>query len=413
MRTLRSKARWPLLLIALTLVAVFVLDWLQPAPPVKSYEEKQWRVETVTLKAGALSPQMKLLAQVDSPYVTTMKAGVEADVLRLPLLAGQHFSKGETLLVLDDRDAALEVEQQKAVVDELQARIRIEERRHESDRAALVIEKKLVSLARKKLAREEATSQSKLTSLSSRDSQQQALEQQRLALAARQLALDNHPARLAQLQAGLRQQQARLASLADRLQRTRVIAPYDGVVLETQVAPGERVQPSQPLLRIAATAPLLLRARLPSRILATVNHALTQGEPLHARLTLADGEVVTLRLQRLSGEVDSHGGVEAFFVADGPAHPGILLGDTLALLLTLPAQANSFQVPVSSLYGTRRVYRVVQNRLQTVAVTVAGYRYEADGDYLVVRSERLRPGDQVVATQLPNAVNGLKVMVKP
>jgi hypothetical protein len=67
-------------------------------------------------------------------------------------------------------------------------------------------------------------------------------------------------------------------------------------------------------------------------------------------------------------------------------------------------------LPFEALYGLKRVYRLDGGRLVTVDVERVGELRLPDGSVQVlVRSPDLHPGDQVVTTQLPNAVNGLRV----
>ena len=89
------------------------------------------------------------------------------------------------MIKLDEIDAKLTLDQRASDVAELEASIESEKNRHKNDQSALKLEKSLVSLARKKLAREEKTSKSNLTSQSSFDTQKQALQNQELALKAR------------------------------------------------------------------------------------------------------------------------------------------------------------------------------------------------------------------------------------
>jgi hypothetical protein len=59
-----------------------------------------------------------------------------------------------------------------------------------------------------------------------------------------------------------------------------------------------------------------------------------------------------------------------------------------------------------------RIYRLDEGRMTALDVERIGEYRGPDGSVQVlVRSAALRAGDQIVTTQLPNAVNGLKVEV--
>ncbi len=240
----RNSAKFYQLLVVLVTVVLLVLfKLLQPEPPIKAKEEKVWTVQTHRLIEGARSPQLELYGQVESPFTASLTASIAADVVSLEVKEGQSAVKGQLLISLDQFDVQLVLEQRQSDVAELEALIKSEKNRHKNDLDALKLEKSLVALAEKKLAREEKTSKTNLTSQSSYDSQKQALQNQKLALSARQLNVSDHSARLAQLEARLMNKRAQAQQAEKDLQRATVIAPFDGIVLETKVSPGERVRP--------------------------------------------------------------------------------------------------------------------------------------------------------------------------
>ena len=405
----RNPRMLPLLIILLTIVLLVILKLIQPAPPVKEQEEKTWTVQTQRLVAGSKSPQLELYGQVESPHTATITAIINADVKSLDANEGQSVKEGQLLITLDDSDAKLVFDDKNTYVAELEALIESEKNRYISDLASLKLEKSLVSLAEKKLAREEKTSQANLTSQSSFDSQKQALHNQKLALNARQLSVNDHPARLAQLEAKLSRSRA-LAQLAENdLSRATVLAPFDGIVLKTMVSPGERVRPGEVLLEIYATEHIELRAQLPQKFVAVIKQSLSHRLPLNASIQTVSGEYI-VSLDRISGSIADDGqGVDGLFSVDSETISSLTIGDTLKMILELPAIDNVFSVPVSSIYGSNRIYRVEDDRLVAIDVEKLGRQYSEGKQYILVRNEKLRPGDEIITTQLPHAVNGLKV----
>ncbi|HHO58627.1 MAG TPA: HlyD family efflux transporter periplasmic adaptor subunit [Thiotrichales bacterium] len=409
----RTKAGlMPWLAVAVTLLLLLVLKLTQPAPPVKHQAEKTWAVQTRTLTGETQQPQLKLYGRVESPFTATLTASIAADVKNLPVREGQQVLAGQLLLELDDADVQLAVKENRANVAELQALIESENNRYKNDLAALKLEKSLVALAEKKLAREKKTSQSNLTSQSSLDTQKQALQQQQLSLKSRQLSVANHPARLAQLQAKLQRSQALAEQAENDAGRAKIVAPYDAIILATEAAPGERVRPGETLLKLYALNQVELRAQVPQKFVATIKQALAQQQALHASADTANGSI-DVSLNRLAGSMaQDNSGVDALFsVAAGQAGQ-LIIGETLSLTLSLPALDNVFSVPVASIYGTNRLYRVNDGRLEAVTVVIKGKQYHAGKQFVLVQSEQLQRGDEVITTQLPYAVNGLKVAIK-
>ena len=408
----RKSLAIPLIIILVTAVLLVILKLLQPEPPVKAKEEKSWKVQTHRLIDGAKRPKLQMYGSVESPYTATITSIIDADVVSLEVNEGEIVDSGQVLILLDDTDARLALEERKSSVAELEALIMSEKNRYTYDLAALELEKSLVALAERKLAREEKTSKSNLTSQASFDTQKEALNNQKLALNSRQLSVADHPARLAQLEARLSRNRALLEQAEIDLARATVTAPFDGIILETMVSPGERVRPSEALLEMYATDRIELRAQLPQKFISIVKRFLTQRQTFQATVKTDTGERVAT-LDRISGSIgsDDHG-VDALFIMDRHAADTLTIGDTLEVTLELPALEGVFSVPVSSIYGTDRIYRVDNDRLVAVKVEKLGNQYRDGKQLILVRSDRLKTGDEIITTQLPLAVNGLKVEVR-
>jgi multidrug efflux pump subunit AcrA (membrane-fusion protein) len=406
-----SPKAWSLAVIIVTLMLLLVFKFTQPEPPVKLLEEKAWLVQTQQLVAGAKSPQLKLYGRVESPYTATITSSITADVKVLDVKEGQHVTKGQQLILLDDIDLQLELEDKLSNVAEIEALIQSENIRYKNDLASLKLEKSLVTLAEKKLAREEKTSKTNLTSQSSFDSQKQALQNQKLALNARQLNVTDHPSRLAQLEARLSRSRALAQQVQLNLQRATIVAPFDGIVIKIMVSPGERVRPGEVLLETYATDHVELRAQLPQKFVSVIKQSLANEVPLPAKLQKNAAESVVY-LNRISGLLaDSGNGVDALFVINSEVADELIIGETLEIILVLPSIENVFSLPASAIYGTDRIYRVEKERLIAVKIEKLGSQYINDNQFVLVRSEKLQPGDEIITTQLPHAVSGLKVEV--
>lgn len=402
----------PVTAIVVTIAILLVFKLLQPEPPIKKNEEKSWVVQTHQLVGGAKSPQLELYGQVESPYTTIITAAISADVSVLIANEGERVMKGQRLLKLDEVDVQLALQQRTSDVAELEAQISSEKSRYQNDLEALKLEQSLVSLAEKKLAREEKTSKANLTSQSSYDTQKQALQSQKLALKARQLAVADHPARLAQLEARLAQKRAQLQQAETDLSRATISAPFEGIILSTNVSPGERVRPGEELLKLYSTENLELRAQLPQRFIATIQQALQQHGGLTATARV-NNKNLSLTLSRISGTLAQTGvGVDALFEVAAKDAGAFIMGDVLEIILTLPPINNVYSVPVSALYGTDRIYKVENSRLSAVKVEKMGGKIKQGRQYLLVQSDKLKAGDEVITTQLPHAVSGMKVEIR-
>ncbi len=400
----------PILFLALGAAGFLALKTSRPQPEPAPVEEKAWPVAVQAIEPRTLSPQLVLYGRVESPRYARLTAALEADVAEVAVLEGERVEAGALLVRLDDREVRLIRAQRRAELDQIRARIANEQRRYRADRTALEHERRLLELARRareragRLARERSGSQSGL------DQARQAEERQILAVQARELAVAEHPGRLAELEAGLARARALLARAELDLGRTRVQAPYAGRVTAVEVAAGDRVRPGSPLVALYDPSSLRIRAQIPTRHLAVVRRHLAERGALSARARV-DGEPVAARLERLAGEVaPGSGGTDGLLAVEAGAER-LEVGRVVELLLDLPPVERAVALPYEALYGGRRVYLLDGERLRGARVERLGERREPGGTRVLVRGAELVAGARVVLTQLPNAVEGLRVRV--
>lgn len=403
------KVLFPVLLLLVGVAGFIVLKSTRPenAPPVPA--ERNWPVAVVEARLGAYRPGLHLLGQVESPYSSRLTAAVAAYVETLEVLEGQQVAAGEVLMTLEDEDYGLTVAQREAERRDLEAQIRLEELRHEADRKALVEEEALLELARRAVTRAQDLKARNVGTEAGVDEALQNQNRQELNLVQRRLVIAEHDARLARLRAQLARIEAQLQQSRLELERTRIRAPFHGRITATLVAPGDRVRVGDPLLEMFNREELEVRAQVPSRHQRILHRAATSDLPLDAVARIGD-QTIPLRFSRLAGRVDEgSGGIDALLEVAGD-HDWLPIGQTVAVDLLLPPVADTFLLPRDALYGTDRVYRVVDGRMEAVDVTHRGDRALPSGELLVlVGSPELRSGDRVVVTQLPNAVSGLQV----
>ena len=241
------------------------------------------------------------------------------------------------------------------------------------------------------------------------DDAREAAERQRIAVAERRFAVREHASRKTQLEARVSRAEALLRMSALDETRTRVLAPFGGRITAVAVAPGDRVRAGDVLLSMYDVAQVEIRAQLPARLLAQIRTAMDAGETLAASSEV-DGRTVAARLDRLAALVErGSGGVDGLFTVGGDADR-LAIGRTLELRLELPAEDDVVALPLEALYGSDRVFLLDGDRMREVAVQRVGERRGADGEVRVlVRSPALVEGVQVITTQLPNAIDGLRV----
>lgn len=405
----KKKLLLPLAILALAVGGFAALKASRPKRVAVAPTERVWRVEAITVKPATLSPQLVLYGKVESPMLTRAAAPGVARVSRVLVREGQAVRRGQLLLELDRRDFEPRVVQAQGQVDELMAAMASERMRHAADLDQLEQERRLLELAAADVARFERLRKENFYSQAAVDQSRQALARQMMSLRSRELAIKDHEARMAQLQARLDQARANLEQAQLALRRSRVIAPFDGIVADVQVAEGDQVSNGQALMTLYPSAGLEVRAKIPAPYQDEILNLVRQGRRLQATTQVA-GQTLKLELTRLSGRADTRG-LDAFFRFT-QAHDQLRVGSLLTLHLLRAAVEDAIAVPYTALYGGRRVYKVESGRIQAVQVKVLG-ELAGERPMLLISSAGLKRGDQVMTTHLPNAVSGLRVEVLP
>jgi multidrug efflux pump subunit AcrA (membrane-fusion protein) len=395
--------------VAILAVAIAAFAWLRATKPVQpppKPQEKVWRVEVIEAEPARRAPTLSLYGRVETPTRVRPAAPGAGVVSEVPAREGQRFTTGTLLLALDPRDFTPAVTQARAELADLDAQLDTERLRVRADRTALGQERTLLALAEAAVERAQRLKSRELGSDTALEDAQAALGRQRLAVTSRQLAVDGADARLAQLEARRARQQATLEAAELALERSRVLAPFDGIVADVHVAPGDRVQVGGALLEIYPTDELEVRARVAQRYQQELLVALDDGAtPPRAQARIA-GRELTLPLRRIAGAGDPSG-IDAFFAL--PDAAGVRLGALLDLALLRPVVDDAVAVPYRALYGNGRVYLLRDGRMHGVDVELLGPAADGDVSLALVRGAGLVAGDRVIVTHLPNAIDGLPV----
>ena len=401
----------PILILLIGAGGLAALVNSKPQREALEAEEKAWVIGVMTVEPATATPQLGLYGRVRSPRTANMSAAVTADVRSVDVLEGQYVSSGETMVVLDDREAELLRAQRAAEVADISAQIDNERQRNENDIKALEHEETLLALNQREVKRAEKLAKRKVGSEAQIDQMRQAEERQAMAVDQRRFSINEHASRRAQLDARLARAKSLLRRAELDLDRTRVKAPFAGRVSRVSVSPGDRVRSGDEILTVYNTAEIEIRAQIPTRQVPLVRDALAQGNALEAN-ALVDGRRLRARLDRFTAQVErGGGGADAYFrvIEGGKDLP---LGRTVELIVDLPEVHGSIALPYEAVYGTNRIYRLDGDRMRTLDVERVGERRSIDGSaQVLVRSPELQSGDRIVVTQLPNAMDGLRVRV--
>lgn len=376
-----------------------------PAMPI----EEAWPVATITAESENTSPTMTLFGQIQSPNLARLSAALSADVQSVEVKAGDWVDQDTVLVRLDSRSARLRLRQTRAEVNEFQAQLKIESERARTDRQSLQHEEDLLELTISSVERAKDLASQNLGSHSQLDATRADKLQREIALEQRRSSLRNHQARLAQIKARLQKAEALRDQAALDVEQTEIRAPFAGRVTDVAVAAGARVRVGDGTVTLFDPKHLEVRAQVPTRFLPTLRQGLGSNMPLAARLNI-DGQDLRAYLHRLAGQVKTgQGGLDALFrIVQAPQW--LRLGRVVRLTVALNPVSDAYALPIQALYDQDRIFTIKAGRLAGLHVVRVGERRNETGEtFIIVRSRELRPGVQVVVTQLPNATSGLPV----
>jgi HlyD family secretion protein len=200
----------------------------------------------------------------------TIAAEVSGRLLELRLDEGDKVAKGATLGGIDTVPLVLE---RKALVARRAAGAS-RAREAGANVAALEVQR---SVADRELARTERLKQQAAATAQQIDrAEQQArvVKEQLVGARAARATLNQELAAL----------EAQVAQIEDRLSRSRIVSPLQGIVLTRYVEPGEYVQAGQPLFKLASLDSLTFRAYVSGGQLST----LRLGQPVEVGVDHAD-----------------------------------------------------------------------------------------------------------------------------
>ncbi len=376
-----SKKLWvPVLIAALSLFGAFVIVATAPSVEYKEPERAIPTVRTIEAETETLRYQVRTQGTVAPRTESDLVPEVSGRVVWISpsLVAGGFFKKGDPLLRMERRDFELAVQRQRAAVE----------------RAASELD-----FAAAELRRRQSLSDAGVASPS------------QLGDARRTAAVAE--ANLADARAALEQ--------AERdLERSEIVAPFDGRVREEQVDVGQFVARGGAIARIYATDYVEIRLPIPDHQLAFLD----LPDPRRADAGAADGPAVTLtatfagrrhewqgRVVRTEGEIDLRSRmVNVVARVEDPyrpdeTRPPLAVGLFVEAAIEGPEARDVVVVPRYAMRGDSKILVVdAQGHLSTKPVHVL----RIDRDRVLVQGP-LGEGERICVSPIQVVVEGMAV----
>lgn len=342
----------PLLIVAATAAAA--AWWLWPRPPPGRAGVQQARavsVETAVAEQRDVTPTLETVGTLKANEDVMLRPEISGRVSAIGFDEGQRARRGQLLVQLDDSLYRAEVDKARVELD-------LAQRNH--DRARDLLEQRLGSVRDMDIAR---------------------------------AALDSA--------------QAELVLARARLDKTRIEAPFDGVVGLRKVSPGDYVAAGQDLVRFVDLDTLKVDFRLPESVLPLVEGAsevgvlpdAVPGERLSGKVYAIEPAVTEAgRSLTLRARVEN---------PDARLKPGMFARVELTSGITVRGVVfpEAAIVPAAE---RPAVFRVVDGIAQRVEVTI-----DQRGPGWVHASAGLEPGDVVVIAGQEKLRDGTPVQVLP
>ena len=354
-------------------------------------KEKQTSFETITVKKSDVELPMKFSAKLKGQSDVTITPQVSGQLMRICVTEGQRVSRGQTLFVIDSRNAQHEVEAARANLQAAQANLTAAQAQANSAKLEFESNKNLFD---KKIV-------SSYMLENSRNNYNQAL------------------AAISQAKASVTQAQSAVNRARVNLGFCTITAPVTGVIGEILVRPGDQVSPAVSLTILSGNTTMDAEFSVTEAIIeAQVQSGLTQSDKAKHIAALPEVTFVMKngteyphkgRITSLTGVVDaatgSLGAKASFPNPDGHLFSGVQ--GTVVLPISRKAVMVIPQTAVVRLQDKSLVYRVkADSTAQAITVTTIN---TGNGKDVIVTSG-LNVGDKIVSVGANNVQEGQRVL---
>ena len=394
------------LVLALLLVLAFRALFGSAGAGAGDRQPFRYPVDAVAMRRAEAQPELELAGRVTAGRKVAVVAPFDGRVESVAVSVGREVAAGDVLLRLDRRLIELSLNEARRTLDNAELEIEKSDRRRAYLKERLVIEEDALARASRVKERAMQLFERKLITVIDFENYVAAVDSARLQI----LELNRE---LGQLQLDRRSLvndrdtlRAQVADLGRNLDAAELVATVDGVVLDVQATPGGHVASGVELVSVAPREVMEVEIPWPS--------AAGNGDRVSAWALFPEGALAVEIAEVGSVVVAGQASPTATLIGRGPLARRAVVGGFVPIRLRLPAVADAFLVPSRALYPGDRVFRIQGEPASLVGVPVAvsGRVYDQAGDpHWIVRAEALDDGDQVLASRLAAASDGLPVEV--
>jgi RND family efflux transporter MFP subunit len=414
---LTYKALRAVAVIILAIVAAVLLVVLRPKAERIDREQTGRLVEVLSAKAEDVNMMVEAYGTVEPREVLKLVAEVQGQIVSLypSFKEGGFIPKGSVLITIDPRTYQLDVDRRKVQIRQAEADLRRLKQEAENINVSIDIAASDAELAKKEWFRLKKLFGKKVVAQTTLDK----AEQRYLQSAERLQRLNNQMALIApqkekiEAQKDLAKVLLREAEL--NLEKSNIISPYDGWVLEKIVETGQHVVVGQTLGAIYNAGKLDVEVRIPANDLKWLPDNLSQNSTSAVEIFFRNDVVsrrYTGRLSRIKSQMDEKTRTLPVVVEidDLPESTGnqdhleLRPGMFVTVKIAGKKIEKVYHLPRHLIHGDDVLYIAEKNRLRVRSVSVVR-RYKNS----VFIDKGLADGDLIIKTPLSDAVDGMQV----
>ncbi len=372
------------IILPICLILAGVAGWnyfksKEPKMKRKAPKKQAIAVETILMKPGNYISSVQAMGTVMPDTQITLKSKVAGEVIFISpkFVQGGVVKKGETLIMLEDSDYKIDIQKAKSALDKALS--------------SLAIEKGSQMVAKEELKLINKASQGvvKATDLALRKPQ------------------------LIQAKAEVERAQADLEKARLNLSRTKVIVPFNALVLERQVNIGSLVTIQGMIATLVDVDTYRVEAQVPPDRLSSLMISEKNGSEAIIRSQYSkqtwQGKAV-----RTTGKMTSKSRMAGviILVTDpmglnrGENNPQLLLDDHVDVRIMGETLENVFKIPRAVLRDGSTVWIYNSGFLEIKKVSLA---WKEDGQVFI--KSGINPGDALITSDLPVPVKGMALQL--
>lgn len=386
---IRWQKRTIRILIAILIVGIGIAGgaYLKKSAPKASKRTPQKRipmVETRALQHADHQAVISAMGTVSPARRITLRARVAGQILSIhpDFAEGGFLVEGETVIRIDDADYLLALEQKKSELTNSHYALKLESGRQE-------------------------VAQREWEILNSGQSGE--TEESELAL---------RKPHLEKAQADAAAARAAVEKAALDLERTRIKAPFNAMVLSREVDVGSQVSPQEPLAELVGTDVYWVKAAVPVDRLDWIRiPQRNQEEGAAATVFYGHGHSAKGNVIRLLGDLDPQGLMARILIEvpdpfnrkeENGNRPPLLIGDYVRVEIEGSTIENAFTVPRFALRDDNTLWLLNADMTLDIRQVTPVWR---DAKAVVI-TEGVRPGEQLIISDLAAPVVGMELQTE-